>query len=116
MQWYVRYLLQNFNNPSQISLHFSHTGINPCLVNNGGCDHICTYTGANTRECSCIPPYELSLDGVTCLKLPIIKPPPTGFPTVGPPPRPIGKSYRVEHILCLSLNQISVIADELLEL
>ena len=88
------------NNPSQKSLHFSHTGINPCLVNNGGCDHICTYTGANTRECSCIPPYELSLDGVTCLKLPIIKPPPTGFPTVGPPPRPIGKCYRVEHSIC----------------
>ena len=92
MQWYVRYL----HNHSQKYLHFSHTGINPCLVNNGGCDHICTYTDANTRECSCRLFYELSLDGVTCLRqyeVPIIKPP-IDMPTVGPPPKPIGKYYR----------------------
>ena len=39
--------------------------INPCAVNNGGCDHTCTVSG-DSRVCSCRYGYQLSSDGTSC--------------------------------------------------
>ena len=39
----------------------------PCPVNNGGCDHICTFTGTS-RVCSCRSGYELASNGTSCVE------------------------------------------------
>ena len=40
---------------------------NPCPINNGGCEHICRFTGVS-RECSCRSGYELASDGTSCVE------------------------------------------------
>lgn len=40
--------------------------MNECLVNNGGCEHICTNSDGNF-ECSCQPGYDLGDDGLACI-------------------------------------------------
>lgn len=39
--------------------------INPCAVNNGGCQQLCTVSG-DSRVCSCESGFQLSSDGTTC--------------------------------------------------
>jgi len=39
--------------------------VNECLIDNGGCDHLCT-NHQGYRTCSCRPGYTLRKGGVTC--------------------------------------------------
>ena len=39
--------------------------LDPCLINNGGCDQLCTST-SGSYACSCHPGYSLDLNGYNC--------------------------------------------------
>ncbi|CAK8694597.1 unnamed protein product [Clavelina lepadiformis] len=41
---------------------------NQCLINNGGCNHLCTWTGQEA-VCSCLPGFRLEINGKTCLDI-----------------------------------------------
>ncbi|XP_064097645.1 low-density lipoprotein receptor-related protein 6-like [Macrobrachium nipponense] len=46
------------------------SGKNPCIINNGGCSHLClavpSSTGSQNHTCSCPTHYKLESDGKTC--------------------------------------------------
>ncbi len=44
----------------------SHSGRNPCQINNGGCSQLCFPTSENTRSCSCTVGYNLRSDRMSC--------------------------------------------------
>ena len=43
------------------SLHPLNRAVDPCLVNNGGCDHFCA-----KGRCDCLLGFSLDSDGKTC--------------------------------------------------
>lgn len=49
-----------------VSASASHTGRNPCQVNNGGCSQLCFPTSENSRSCSCTVGYNLRSDRMSC--------------------------------------------------
>lgn len=44
-----------------------YADINECLIDNGGCDHICVDT-QNSSRCLCNTSYFLAEDNKTCIK------------------------------------------------
>ena len=45
-------------------------GLNPCSSDNGGCSHLCLLSAStnSNMSCSCPIGYELSGDGLNCVK------------------------------------------------
>ena len=54
------------NLPSNATFLPLHSADDDCLVNNAGCDHVCTET-IRSYSCSCFPGYTLETDGHTCI-------------------------------------------------